>query len=219
MADSRRRGCSPARSPTSTTSSKPGLRSLHRRLPGQRLRSAGAARRKPVSATGNDRSIANQVLLINSSVVAFAVQKKLLAEGNTEAARGSAAAESSKGRDFIQITSRAAPAAAAATLANTYAQVYLDCAKRASARTSGSPSKAPASSCARPKTNAALRRNPDAAGPEPRRPHQPAANPSFRSATPATARSTQPSPAPSRSRRSPLATRSSASSSASSSPP
>jgi Mrp family chromosome partitioning ATPase/capsular polysaccharide biosynthesis protein len=78
-----------------------------------------------VSATGNDRSIANQVLLINSSVVAFAVQKKLLAEGNTEAARGSAVAESSEGRDFIQITSRAGSGAAAAALANTYAQVYL----------------------------------------------------------------------------------------------
>lgn len=78
-----------------------------------------------VSATGNDRSIANQVLLINSSVVAFAVQKKLLAEGKVEAARGSAVAESSEGRDFIQITSRAGSGDAAATLANTYAQVYL----------------------------------------------------------------------------------------------
>ncbi|HMC50086.1 MAG TPA: Wzz/FepE/Etk N-terminal domain-containing protein, partial [Solirubrobacterales bacterium] len=78
-----------------------------------------------VSSTGNDRSIANQVLLINSSVVAFAVQKKLLAEGKVEAARGSALAESSEGRDFIQITSRAGSGAAAATLANTYAQVYL----------------------------------------------------------------------------------------------
>lgn len=78
-----------------------------------------------VSATGNDRSIANQVLLINSSVVAFAVQKKLLAERKIEAARGSAVAESSEGRDFIQITSRAGSGAAAATLANTYAQVYL----------------------------------------------------------------------------------------------
>jgi Mrp family chromosome partitioning ATPase/capsular polysaccharide biosynthesis protein len=78
-----------------------------------------------VSATGNDRSIANQVLLINSSVVAFAVQRKLLAEHKVEAARGSAVAESSEGRDFIQITSRAGSGAAAATLANTYAQVYL----------------------------------------------------------------------------------------------
>lgn len=78
-----------------------------------------------VSATGNDRSIANQVLLINSSVVAFAVQRKLLAEHKIEAARGSAVAESSEGRDFIQITSRAGSGAAAATLANTYAQVYL----------------------------------------------------------------------------------------------
>jgi Mrp family chromosome partitioning ATPase len=77
------------------------------------------------SPTGNDRSIANQVVLINSSVVAGAVQRKLLRKGEVEAARGSALAESAEGRDFIQISTRAGSGAAAATLANTYAQSYL----------------------------------------------------------------------------------------------
>src|ERR1700710_1248875 len=77
-------------------------------------------------ATGKDRSIANQVVLINSSVVAVAVQKKLLREGHVDAARGSAGAESSEGRDFILISSQAGSGEAAAILANTYAQVYLD---------------------------------------------------------------------------------------------
>jgi tyrosine-protein kinase len=78
------------------------------------------------SSSGNSRAIANQVVLINSSVVGTAVQKKLIEEGHVEAARGSAVASSSESTDFIQISTRAGSGAAAATLANTYAQVYLE---------------------------------------------------------------------------------------------
>jgi len=60
-----------------------------------------------VSATGNDRSIANQVLLINSSVVGAAVQRRLLEEGNSEAASGSVTAVAATGSDFISISATA----------------------------------------------------------------------------------------------------------------
>lgn len=87
----------------------------------QALLSEGAS-----SSSGDSRAIANQVVLINSSVVADVVQKKLIAEGHIEAARGSAVAASSESTDFIQISTQAGSGAAAATLANTYAQVYLE---------------------------------------------------------------------------------------------
>ena len=77
------------------------------------------------SATENDRSITNQVVLINSSVVGSAVQRRLLKEGNIEAASGSATATAAKGSDFISISTTAGSGQAAADLANTYVQVYL----------------------------------------------------------------------------------------------
>ena len=77
------------------------------------------------SGTESDRSITNQVVLINSSVVGNAVQRRLLEEGNIEAARGSASASSTTGSDFISITTRANTGQAAADLANAYVQVYL----------------------------------------------------------------------------------------------
>ncbi len=77
------------------------------------------------TATENDRSITNQVVLINSSVVGAAVQRRLLKEGNTEAASGSAAATAAQGSDFISIATTAGSGQAAADLANAYVQVYL----------------------------------------------------------------------------------------------
>lgn len=77
------------------------------------------------NGTENDRSIANQVVLINSSVVGNAVQRRLLKEGTLAAARGSAAAAPTEGSDFISISTRASSGQAAADLANAYVQVYL----------------------------------------------------------------------------------------------
>ncbi len=77
------------------------------------------------TATENDRSITNQVVLINSSVVGAAVQRRLLEEGNTEAAGGTVTATAAKGSDFILISTTAGTGQAAADLANTYVEVYL----------------------------------------------------------------------------------------------
>jgi polysaccharide biosynthesis transport protein len=77
------------------------------------------------TTTENDRSITNQVVLINSSVVGAAVQRRLLKEGNTEAASGSVTATAAKGSDFISLSTTAGTGQAAADLANTYVQVYL----------------------------------------------------------------------------------------------
>jgi Mrp family chromosome partitioning ATPase len=73
------------------------------------------------NGTESDRSIANQVVLINSTVVGSAVLK----EGNITAARGSAEAQSAEGSDFISISAKAGSGQAAADLANTYVKVYL----------------------------------------------------------------------------------------------
>jgi len=77
------------------------------------------------SSTESDRSISNQVVLINSSVVGEAVQRRLLREGDVTAARGSARAVAVEGSDFISISSRASSGQGAANLANAYAEEYL----------------------------------------------------------------------------------------------
>ena len=77
------------------------------------------------SGAENDRAIANQVVLINSSLVADAVGRRLLREHNLEAASGGAAASSAGGSDLIVISSRGPSGAAAADLANAYAKEYL----------------------------------------------------------------------------------------------
>ena len=77
------------------------------------------------NGTESDRSIANQVVLINSSVVGNAVQRRLIKEGNLVAAQGSAEARPTEGSDFISISSEASTGQAAADLANAYVQVYL----------------------------------------------------------------------------------------------
>jgi polysaccharide biosynthesis transport protein len=73
----------------------------------------------------SDRSISNQVVLINSSVVGSAVQRRLVREGSLDAAQGSAVATAVEGSDFISISSRAGSGQGAADLANAYAQEYL----------------------------------------------------------------------------------------------
>jgi Mrp family chromosome partitioning ATPase/capsular polysaccharide biosynthesis protein len=77
------------------------------------------------NSTENDRSITNQVVLINSSVVGDAVRRQLIREGNTAAASGGAEAIAAKGSDFISISTRAGSGQAAADLANAYVKVYL----------------------------------------------------------------------------------------------
>jgi Mrp family chromosome partitioning ATPase len=77
------------------------------------------------NSSEEDRNIANQVVLINSNVVGTAVQRRLLEEGNPEAAQGSAVASPTEGSDFISISTRAGSGQAAADLANTYVTVYL----------------------------------------------------------------------------------------------
>jgi Mrp family chromosome partitioning ATPase/capsular polysaccharide biosynthesis protein len=77
------------------------------------------------NGTETDRSIANQVVLINSSVVGEVVRRTLVKAGNLAAASGSAAASATKGTDFIAISTQAGSGQAAADLANVYAHVYL----------------------------------------------------------------------------------------------
>lgn len=73
----------------------------------------------------SDRSISDQVVLINSSVVGEAVERRLLRKHNFVAASGTAEATSATGSDFIVISSKAHSGQGAADLANTYARVYL----------------------------------------------------------------------------------------------
>jgi Mrp family chromosome partitioning ATPase/capsular polysaccharide biosynthesis protein len=73
----------------------------------------------------SDRSISNQVVLINSSLVGEAVLRRLTKEGNAAATRGSATATAAEGSDFISISAYADTGAGAADLANAYAEEYL----------------------------------------------------------------------------------------------
>ena len=170
------------------------------------------------NGTESDRSIANQVVLINSTVVGSAVQRQLLKEGKVEAARGSAEAQLGRrqrlhldldqgqqrpgGRRPRQHLRQGLPAAARSQL-------------QAQHRNRPLQHQGAAAGDRRNRRHGDLG---NAADPEPGRTRQPAAARSSRSATPATARSTPPSPAACRSRRSRNGTRSSASCSASSSP-
>jgi Mrp family chromosome partitioning ATPase len=73
----------------------------------------------------SDRSITDQVQLINSSLVSSAVERRLLKKHKLLAASGTAEASSATGSDFISISTKAHSGQAAADLANAYAQVYL----------------------------------------------------------------------------------------------
>jgi Mrp family chromosome partitioning ATPase/capsular polysaccharide biosynthesis protein len=71
------------------------------------------------------REIANQVELINSSIVGGPVHRKLRAEGNLPAVKAKAKATASPTASFIIITTEARTPRAAVALANAYALEYI----------------------------------------------------------------------------------------------
>lgn len=77
--------------------------------------------------TLSGRALADQVELINSSVIGMEVRKRLRAEHppNIAAARGKAKATASPSSDFIAIATEAHTPKAAVALANMYAAVYV----------------------------------------------------------------------------------------------
>ncbi len=78
------------------------------------------------SATERERTLANQVALINSSLIGEQVIHQLIREGNLTAARGVARASAAEGSDFIFIVTEAGSARAAADLANAYAGAFQE---------------------------------------------------------------------------------------------
>ncbi len=73
----------------------------------------------------NDRAVADQATLINSSAVGEAVHRRLREAHDLAAARGKAHANAATGSDFITIAAEAHTAKGAAELANAYAQAYV----------------------------------------------------------------------------------------------
>ncbi|HWJ51339.1 MAG TPA: Wzz/FepE/Etk N-terminal domain-containing protein [Solirubrobacteraceae bacterium] len=73
----------------------------------------------------NERAIADQAAIVNSSVVSEAVHALLRKENARSALKGKAHAKAAAGTDFVTVTAEAHNAKAAAKLANTYAQVYI----------------------------------------------------------------------------------------------
>ncbi len=73
----------------------------------------------------NERAIADQATIVNSSVVSEAVHALLRKEHARAALKGKAHAKAAAGTDFVTITAEAGNGKAAAKLANTYAQVYI----------------------------------------------------------------------------------------------
>jgi polysaccharide biosynthesis transport protein len=71
------------------------------------------------------RALANQVGVLNSSIIGDAVRKRLRAEHNLPAARGKEKAAVSGTSAFISITTQAHTPKAAATLANAYAKAFI----------------------------------------------------------------------------------------------
>jgi Mrp family chromosome partitioning ATPase len=76
-------------------------------------------------STLSGRALADQVGLINSTVIGAGVHKRLRAEGDRAAARGKATATASGSSDFITITTEAHTPRGAVNLANGYAQAYI----------------------------------------------------------------------------------------------
>ncbi|HEY2435616.1 MAG TPA: Wzz/FepE/Etk N-terminal domain-containing protein, partial [Solirubrobacteraceae bacterium] len=79
----------------------------------------------PTKTTLTGRALADQVGLINSSVIGKPAREGLRAEHNLAAARGKATAVASGASDFITITTEARRPKAAVDLANAYARVYI----------------------------------------------------------------------------------------------
>jgi Mrp family chromosome partitioning ATPase/capsular polysaccharide biosynthesis protein len=75
--------------------------------------------------TLSGRALADQVGLINSTVVGKPAREGLRAEHDLAAARGKATAAASGSSDFITITTEARTPMAAANLADAYAKVYI----------------------------------------------------------------------------------------------
>jgi Mrp family chromosome partitioning ATPase len=73
----------------------------------------------------NDRDVADQATLINSSALGEPVHRRLREAHELAAARGKAHASTAAGSDFITITAEAHTAKGAVTLANAYAQAYI----------------------------------------------------------------------------------------------
>jgi Mrp family chromosome partitioning ATPase/capsular polysaccharide biosynthesis protein len=76
-------------------------------------------------STLGDRTVTDQVSLINSAAIGQLVHNKLRAEHDHAALLGTAHAKATSGSDFISITAEAHSAKGAETLASTYAQVYI----------------------------------------------------------------------------------------------
>jgi Mrp family chromosome partitioning ATPase/capsular polysaccharide biosynthesis protein len=79
----------------------------------------------PAKSTLSGRALADQVGLINSTVVGKPAREGLHAAGDLAAARGKANAAASGSSDFITITTEANTPRAAGNLADAYAQVYI----------------------------------------------------------------------------------------------
>jgi Mrp family chromosome partitioning ATPase/capsular polysaccharide biosynthesis protein len=76
-------------------------------------------------ATLNDRDVADQATLINSSSLGEPVHQRLRSEHHLAAARGKAHASAAGGSDFIDITAEARTSKGAEQLANAYAAAYV----------------------------------------------------------------------------------------------
>ncbi len=76
-------------------------------------------------STLTGRALADQVELINSSVIGLPVRKRLRAEGDIKAVKGKAKATASATSDFITIAAEARTPKAAVDLANAYAAEFL----------------------------------------------------------------------------------------------
>lgn len=74
----------------------------------------------------NDRDIADQTAIINSSAIGEPVHRRLRAAHQLAAADGKARASASSGSDFITIAAEAHTSKGAVTLANAYAQAYVN---------------------------------------------------------------------------------------------
>ncbi len=78
-----------------------------------------------VKSTLGDRTVTDQVALINSAAIGQLVHDQLRAEHDRGAAAGTAHAKAATGSDFITITTEAHSAKAAEKLAGVYAQAYI----------------------------------------------------------------------------------------------
>jgi Mrp family chromosome partitioning ATPase/capsular polysaccharide biosynthesis protein len=77
------------------------------------------------SGTLGDRTVTDQVGLINSAAIGQLVRGQLRSEHDRAALKGTAHAKATTGSDFITITAEGPSAKGAEKLASTYAQVYI----------------------------------------------------------------------------------------------